>query len=293
MNIFTLPRTEEEAIRFLQEKGVLPAERICPNNHKMKLYVGNEIFWKCNISSCKKKVNIRNGNWFVGTRLSFVTAVRFFYCWSKELTSIQWGNEELGMAQTTTVDWNSYMREVCVEYLVQRPNQKIGDEGMIVEIDESMFSKRKNNAGRVLPQQWIFGGICRETRECFLVMVPDRKAVTLMTAIRDNIEEGSVIYSDCWRGYKTSELEEAGFDHFKVNHKYNFVDPETGAHTQTVERMWGSAKWRNKRHRGTARHHIESYLAEFMWRQLVKNRGNIFESLLEAIKVFWPPESQV
>ena len=44
----------------------------------------------------------------------------------------------------------------------------------------------------------------------------------------------------------------------------NFIDPGTGVHTQTVERMWGSAKWRNKRHRGTARHHFESYLSVCM-----------------------------
>lgn len=28
------------------------------------------------------------------------------------------------------------------------------------------------------------------------------------------------------------------FKHFKLNHKYNFVDPEIGMHTQKMERLW-------------------------------------------------------
>ena len=41
---------------------------------------------------------------------------------------------------------------------------------------------------------------------------------------------------------------------------------------QTIERMWRSAKIRNKRHNGTHRHMLDSYFCEFLWRQDVKRR---------------------
>lgn len=42
-----------------------------------KLYFGKQIFWKCNIKLCQKKLNMYAGNWFVGNRISFVCALRF------------------------------------------------------------------------------------------------------------------------------------------------------------------------------------------------------------------------
>ena len=38
----------------------------------------------------------------------------------------------------------------------------IGGPNTNVEIDESLFTRRKNKQGIVLPQQWVFEGICRE-----------------------------------------------------------------------------------------------------------------------------------
>ena len=53
--------------------------------------------------------------------------------------------------------------------------------------------------------------------------------------------------------------------------------------------MWGSAKWRNKKHRGTARHHLESYFAEFMWRKMIDD-GNVFEEVMIAWGKCWELE---
>ena len=93
MNIFDLPRTEEECLVFLQNKGILPKQLV-------KL--------------CTKRVNIRTGTWFSVTRLPFITAVRFFYSWAFEWTSFKWCKRELQITEHTTVEWNLYMRSACV-----------------------------------------------------------------------------------------------------------------------------------------------------------------------------------
>ena len=294
VTIFTLPDSENAAIEFLQQKGVLPKKRVCKAGHAMKLSVGKEVYWHCEKgrAGCSK-VRMRVGNFLEGSRLPFTIFLRFVYCWSYKLTSGEFCRRELDIDEDTTVDYSMYMRNVCQAYLLSKPVVKIGGEGQTVEVDESLFSKRKNNQGRILPPTWVFGGICRESRECFMVEVPDRTAKTLLEIIKERIAVGTTVISDCWRAYKTAELEAAGYEHLRVNHSLNFIDPSTGAHTQTVERLWGSAKERNKRQRGKKRELLDSYMQEFMLRQEVWRGGDLFEFMLNAIADNWPPEEQL
>ena len=129
MNLFSLSKTEKDAVQFLQSKYIIPTIMYCEKQHVMNLYFGLPICWNCSNSTCRKKVNIRNGN-FNGKKSRYVMK-------NWELTRIQLSNG--------IITW-----KICVQDLLKKPKQKIEGEGLIVEIDESLFTTRKNNAGRVL-----------------------------------------------------------------------------------------------------------------------------------------------
>ncbi|KAF0746346.1 SAFB-like transcription modulator isoform X2 [Aphis craccivora] len=69
-----------------------------------------------------------------------------------------------------------------------------------------------NNYSR---KQWVFGRICRETLDVFMVMVPNRSADTLIPIIENHIAAGSIIISDCWKSYDSLKHNNA-FQHMQV-----------------------------------------------------------------------------
>ena len=77
----------------------------------------------------------------------------------------------LGDEQTSTetvVDWYHYCREVCAERMMKHHAEAIGGPGTTVKIGESKFGNMKYHRGRYVEGQWVFGGICRETKACLL-----------------------------------------------------------------------------------------------------------------------------
>ena len=118
--------------------------------------------------------------------------------------------KELDMSPSSVVDISSYLREICANKFLKN-SQKIDGEGQIVEVDESLLNRRKNQVGRVLPSTWVVGGICRETKNVSLTVVPDRSAPTIMTAIEIYVEPGTLIIMDCWKSYSILDVTEEFF----------------------------------------------------------------------------------
>uniref|UniRef100_A0A5S6QWW7 Uncharacterized protein n=1 Tax=Trichuris muris TaxID=70415 RepID=A0A5S6QWW7_TRIMR len=74
--------------------------------------------------------------------------------------------------------------EEIVAVTLMRNQVTVGVAGLTVQLDETVYSKRKYNQWRSYPQQWVFGGVCLEAGDCF--MMPDRSSATLISAIRQN-----------------------------------------------------------------------------------------------------------
>ena len=106
---------------------------------------------------------------------------------------------ELDIARQTVIDWRSFVRDIFTDYIL-RQNTIIGGPGIIVQIDETHFVKRKYHRGRV--EVKVFGVVDIEGN-CFMHTVDDRKKETLMAIISKRILPGSVIISDEFRSYSS------------------------------------------------------------------------------------------
>ena len=50
-----------------------------------------------------------------------------------------------------------------------------------------------------------------------------------------------------------------------MNHPKNFADPDSGAHTNTIEGLWALVKKKLKAMSGTLYKHLPNYFDEFVW----------------------------
>ena len=186
---------------------------------------------------CHVKISALKGTFFEKSYLAKIEIIQLSYWFV--LNSLSQSEVVCEVLLHKLWLWFSFCREVVNFYCIEHSEQ-IGGPDKVVEIDEAKFGKHKFNCGRVVKGQWVFGGFERESKRIFIVPVPDRTSDTLVREIKKYILPGTKIISDCWQGYQGLEKEE--YVHETVNHSLNFVDPESGAFTQNIERSWRDAR---------------------------------------------------
>ena len=205
----------QECIRWCRQYGLLAMQMVCPTcrRHNCREQALDRavdgVTWHCPVKACKKRflsgavAFLRNRICSYGNYLASPISV-VPECWLESqvkargmsVEDAQQHELQIG-SEHSIVDWNQYCRDKAVSHFVKNPVQ-IGGPGHIVEIDESLFSRRKYNRGRIVPEQWIFGGYDPATKEGFLLSVPRRNAATLMPLIIQWVRSGTEIWSDMW-----------------------------------------------------------------------------------------------
>lgn len=94
--------------------------------------------------------------------------------------------------------------------------------------------------------------------------------------------------SDGWASYAAIDQIAGGiYRHETIIHEQHFVDPEDETiHTQNIENTWMRVNKKIKRQFGTNKALFETYMAEFLWRNRV--REHLFGNFLVAIHEVYP-----
>jgi len=249
--------------------------------------------WRCTRKSCRKQYGYLTGTWFEGSHLSLkeIFQLSYYFCRQTHTYDEIYFDMQLEdgsqPSPNTVADFMNFYREMCGTYFAKNPT-KIGGPGVIVEIDETVLTKRKYHRGQLrAEQQWVFGGVERETGRCFLWPVERRDAGTLLHLIQHFILPGTTIINDMWAAYNRIDQLPELYQHYTVNHSENFVNPDTGAHTQTIEGTWSHFKRHHREQMGTARTLFLSYVNQFCWRRLFKGDDIMFH-LWSQIKEQYP-----
>ena len=154
------------------------------------------------IFQCWRLLNWRiTGGWGSGKFIAILTILScllsFLNHFRTDLSRIK---QDCLYAKGTLVDWASFFRQVCL--YIQDSLGPLGGDGRVIEIDESLFGKRKYGKGeRDHEGVWVLGGVERATGRIFLNVVEQRDTETMAPLLSKNIKPGSIVFSDMWKAY--------------------------------------------------------------------------------------------
>ena len=301
--LYTIANDAKECITFCKNNGLIKGPPLCEICGRVMKLVANKTVLNKYVYECRdrsrnnvhrKKKYITHGSYFETSRLPLSQLVELVYFWSAE-SSIKQVRLYTGISKTAIVQWFQYFRDLCSWKLLREP-LVFGGIGQRVQIDESKFMRLKHHRGEPRGNTvagWVFGIFDEATKNVHFEFVRDRTQETIFPILRRAVLPGTLVWSDEYATYtggpnrNTSQptpLALLGpYDHQWVNHTLHFIDPVTGAHTNSIEGSWALCKRKFKYMFGTPNSFLPSYLDEFIWRRRFVRVQSAFNIILETI----------
>ena len=279
-NVF-LTRSEETAVMYLSMIRAIDLNKPCPKCGSIGF--PNYPNKRCTNKGCYTIYSVKKGTFFEKSHLKVNEILKIGYFWLLQ-ESTQNMIRMLGHSEHTITELIRRFDKL-VKNIIVNEHQKIGGNGVIVEIDESKFGKRKYNEGHHVEGVWVVGAVERTPqRRIFATTVTSRDKDIIKSIIYEFIEPGSIIYSDCWKAYpiaikELNESDHMNLEHKTVNHSVEFKSDE-GVHTNTIEGNWNGMK------SGMTSRHMnmetgKNKIMVFIWRR--QNAGNLWNALMQAL----------
>lgn len=276
---------------YMFTEGLLSREQKCEGTcgcplkyTKCKNY--SDFFcWRCvsvDCSAYQKRISIRKNSFFEDFNCEIKTILKVLLRWSIK-------QSQVSILKSISISKPTFRKILGkLNILMQEANlkeKKLGGPGTIIQVDETMMNfKCKSHRGRN-PENRT-DALCIVECSPHIIRVwaqtiADKRALTILPIIVDRVLPGSLIYTDEHRSY--TSLSKIGFLHESVCHKYSFVNPENGVHTQHVEAFNNVIKCEIKKRMGIATFCREKFLTEIVW--MWNNKKNLFAAVLNLIKI--------
>ena len=278
-------RTEEECRSYLVQLR-WPGGFRCPRCDGQKAWLVRRDLFRC--QACDHQVSATAGTIFHGSRQSLLAWFRAIWY----VTHQRFGVSALGLQEELSLGsyhtawaWMQKLRMAMVRPRRDRLSGKI--EIGVTYLGGHQPGKRGRGAGGKVLVAIVAQDAGHRIGRIRLRRIRNASAENLNAVVREEVEPGSMIRTDGWKGF--SRLEEMGYQHIVVA-----KDASHGKRTlPLVERVAGQiATWLAKSHQGAVRPlYFDYYLDEFTFRfnrRTWHSRESLFLALIQQAAAVTP-----
>lgn len=284
-------RDNAEILTVLQQCGLIRTNLRCVkrNCRRQCVWVPRPLAPlgpKFGCRKCKCYYSVLKGSFFEEMRIPVKTVIHLLYFWSC-LTPASVVARLMNLRYGTVCQQFRVFRDIASWKLLRVPELfYLGGVGHVVQIDESVVTKRKYNVGRIIPQVWVLGMVDVTTKRGVVVYIRNRSREVILDTITQYVLPGTEIWTDCWRAYDSLHIlgGVSPYTHKSVNHSRNFVDPTTGVNTNRIEGYWAKLKGFCRRNHVLHSQYLSEHIDHFMWFEIYGgSSGETFTNIIGHI----------